>query len=58
MLAPYGMNGGEEGLRGKNLYRNKEGTLKGLPSKVRLMVEAGESIRILTPGGGGYGKVV
>jgi 5-oxoprolinase (ATP-hydrolysing) len=48
--APFGLAGGEPGLRGRNLHGGRE-----LPGRCSLDVAAGERLRIETPGGGGYG---
>jgi len=53
--APYGLRGGRAGAPGENkIVRN--GKASKLPGKVRLAVQPGERLEILTPGGGGYGK--
>jgi N-methylhydantoinase B len=53
-LAPWGLSGGEPGRRGRNfLIRGRR--KRRLPSKINLRVEAGDAIRIETPGGGGFG---
>lgn len=54
---PYGLNGGESGKSGRNLFFRKDGTTLFLGGKNEIRAEAGETIRIETPGGGGYGKV-
>ena len=55
-LAPYGLAGGEDGARGENLLLPPGG---GPPiflgGKASLRVDAGARVRLLTPGGGGYG---
>jgi N-methylhydantoinase B len=52
--APYGLFGGEDGMKGKNiLIRN--GKKFTLPSKTTHQLKKGDIIRIETPGGGGYG---
>jgi N-methylhydantoinase B len=52
---PYGLAGGSEGKRGKNqLIRN--GKVTTLPGKTAFNAEAGDIVRIETPGGGGHGK--
>lgn len=61
--APYGTAGGADGARGLNLLlRCAEGggerTPVRLPGKCKLMVSAGDSVRIETPGGGGFGAVL
>lgn len=55
-FAPYGMEGGEDGERGKNIIIHSDGRLQNLGGKNTIKLEAGASIRILSPGGGGYGK--
>lgn len=56
ILAPYGLNGGSPGQKGENrLIRNTKVT--PLPGKGTIQVRAGDVISILTPGGGGYGRV-
>jgi len=54
---PYGLNGGESGKSGCNLFLRKNGTTLFLGGKNEIRAEAGDRIRIETPGGGGYGKV-
>ncbi|NKI35406.1 hydantoinase B/oxoprolinase family protein [Wenzhouxiangella sp. XN79A] len=49
-LAPWGLEGGGDGLPGENRLDDRV-----LPAKVGLRVEAGQRLRIETPGGGGYG---
>ena len=48
--APWGLQGGEAGLPGRNL-------LNGAPlaGKVTLNVQSGDTLQIETPGGGGWG---
>ena len=52
---PYGMDGGAAGVSGKNLLFRK-GQWQKLPAKCTVDLEAGESVRIETPGGGGFGQ--
>jgi N-methylhydantoinase B len=47
---PPGANGGGPGAAGRNLVNGRE-----LPAKATLDLEAGDLVRIETPGGGGYG---
>jgi 5-oxoprolinase (ATP-hydrolysing) len=56
MLAPYGINGGEPGAKGKNLQIKKDATKIDLGGKNQFHAEPGDRIRILTPGGGGVGS--
>jgi N-methylhydantoinase B len=48
--APWGLAGGQDGERGVNTINNRI-----LPGKCELTVEAGDRIKIETPGGGGWG---
>jgi N-methylhydantoinase B len=52
---PYGLAGGEEGAAGRNEI-NKDGKWRILAAKCSPRVPAGARLRILTPGGGGWGK--
>jgi len=53
--SPYGLAGGKAGAAGRNmLIRGGEST--ELPGKATFAVEADDTIRIETPGGGGWGK--
>jgi len=51
---PYGLAGGAPARSGENTLQH--GTRRRrLPSKFNMRVEAGDRLRIATPGGGGYG---
>lgn len=56
---PYGLQGGAPGERGRNVLctPQADGTRseKEVPGKISVQVDAGTSIRIETPGGGGWG---
>jgi N-methylhydantoinase B len=49
--APRGVAGGEDGTPGRNSIADEN-----VPSKVTKDVSAGTTVRIATPGGGGYGE--
>jgi N-methylhydantoinase B len=53
-LAPYGLDGGEDGSPGRDtiIHNNRA---RRIASKGSWQLEAGDRIRIETPGGGGYG---
>lgn len=53
---PYGIKGGKAGKCGENLVRKPDGMMVPLRHRESLRINAGESIIIKTPGGGGYGK--
>ncbi len=50
-FAPWGAAGGQDGARGCNELNGKQ-----LPGKCSVSVQAGDRLRISTPGGGGWGK--
>jgi len=54
-VPPFGLNGGASGACGVNLRLDRDGVAHPLPGAVQLELEAGEAIRLLTPGGGGMG---
>jgi 5-oxoprolinase (ATP-hydrolysing) len=56
LFAPYGIEGGGPGEKGENLLKRGDGKIDELGHRQVLNVNAGESIIIKTPGGGGYGK--
>ncbi|CAJ0548548.1 Ff.00g021610.m01.CDS01 [Fusarium sp. VM40] len=62
VTAPYGLEGGEEGQRGQNIWVRKD-PVTGATRQVSLgprktsHFAAGDRVIILTPGGGGYGSV-
>lgn len=55
--APFGLDGGEPGQIGENLLQ-KAGTTteESLGGKLSISVDAGDTLTIKTPGGGGYGS--
>ena len=55
-LRPYGMAGGEDGSTGRNLLIKANGIVVNMGGRCSGELQAGERLRIETPGGGGYGK--
>ncbi|TMC93164.1 MAG: hydantoinase B/oxoprolinase family protein [Chloroflexi bacterium] len=53
--SPYGLQGGEPGMRGENRLQH-EGQENVLPGKVHFQATPGDKLTILSPGGGGWGK--
>ena len=53
--APYGLCGGQDGQKGRNLLISGEGQ-KDLGGKNCFMVKKFDIVRIETPSGGGYGQ--
>jgi N-methylhydantoinase B len=55
---PYGLQGGGEGLPGRaSIYRAGDSDETELPGKCSRSVSKGDTLRIETPGGGGWGEV-
>ena len=54
-IAPFGVAGGEDGARGRNLLERVDGTVTELAGCARVEVDEGDVMEIHTPGGGGYG---
>jgi N-methylhydantoinase B len=52
---PWGLAGGEPGACGEDWLLPASGVPERLPGKVTLSVRAGDRLRLLTPGGGGWG---
>ncbi len=52
--APYGLNGGEPGARGRNVLI-RDGEEQDLPGKVQFQARQGDLLGMRTPGGGGWG---
>ena len=55
-FAPYGLAGGSDGATGRAQITMPNGHTTELPGKCTQYAEAGDIIRIETPGGGGWGK--
>ena len=56
VFPPYGLAGGQPGRQGQNIFIRKNGRTLNLGGKNDIRAKAGDRIRILTPGGGGYGS--
>jgi N-methylhydantoinase B len=55
-FAPYALHGGSDGTPGRNWARSTDGAFRELPGKVSLTLQAGETVGVETPGGGGWGS--
>lgn len=55
-ISPHGMNGGKPGQCGQNLLRHADGSNEELDGCAQARVRCGETITIITPTGGGWGK--
>ena len=54
-IGPYGLAGGEAGTPGRDVL-TRAGRGRRVVAKTTLSVEAGDRLRIETPGGGGFGR--
>jgi N-methylhydantoinase B len=54
---PFGLEGGEPGAPGENwiLPSGDPSRARRLPARITLALRSGDVVRVLTPGGGGYG---
>jgi 5-oxoprolinase (ATP-hydrolysing) len=57
-VAPFGLAGGEPGAVGVNRLLRRDGRSETLQATAEFAVDAGDRLRIETPGGGGYGRAV
>ena len=55
-VAPFGLKGGQDGARGKNLLIYPDGHMQSFGAKNTSLVPKNSRMRILTPGGGGFGQ--
>jgi len=56
-VPPFGLAAGGAGACGRNLLLKLDGTEELLPGSFERQLQAGEALRIETPGGGAYGAV-
>lgn len=54
-LGPFGLQGGQHGALGQNAWIDDQGNQTELQGACQLHLKPGQSIRIMTPGGGGFG---
>jgi N-methylhydantoinase B/oxoprolinase/acetone carboxylase alpha subunit len=52
---PWGARGGAPGASGRNTLLRADGRVETVAAKARVRLNAGDRLRIETPGGGGYG---
>ena len=55
-VEPFGLQGGEPGLVGRNWVERKDGTVEEVGATASIAMAAGDAIAIATPGGGGFGR--
>jgi N-methylhydantoinase B len=56
-IAPYGLAGGDAGRAGSDSIIRGDGGVERIESKGTWQLQAGDRVRIETPGGGGHGKI-
>ena len=57
-IAPFGLAGGGPGALGVNRVIRRDGTSESLQATAELAMDAGDRLRIETPGGGAWGAAV
>ncbi|MBR9971742.1 hydantoinase B/oxoprolinase family protein [Magnetospirillum sulfuroxidans] len=53
-VAPFGLGGGGDGQKGENRVERADGRIEMLPGTAQVQVEAGDTLVVETPGGGGF----
>jgi 5-oxoprolinase (ATP-hydrolysing) len=56
-IAPFGVDGGDAGETGRNYVRRNDGSIDELSGSDHTVLDAGEAFTVVTPTGGGFGKV-
>ena len=56
-VPPAGLNQGANGSTGRNALLKTDGTTLELPGRTQIKVNAGETVIMQTPGGGGFGRI-
>ncbi|MEH2337513.1 hydantoinase B/oxoprolinase family protein [Nostoc sp.] len=56
VVPPFGLNGGEAGIVGRNWIQRQNGIEENLDSTATVEMKPGDVFVIETPGGGGFGK--
>ncbi|MBR8841003.1 MAG: hydantoinase B/oxoprolinase family protein, partial [Stigonema ocellatum SAG 48.90 = DSM 106950] len=57
LVPPFGLNGGEAGLVGRNWIQRQNGTQENLEEPATVEMKTGDVFVIETPGGGGFGSI-
>lgn len=55
-VAPFGVAGGAPGAVGEGYLQRSDGSVEKLAATASFELQAGDTLTILTPGGGGYGS--
>ena len=56
VISPFGLNGGEAGLVGRNYLERSDRTVEELGNTAVVQMQPGDVFVIETPGGGGFGQ--
>jgi 5-oxoprolinase (ATP-hydrolysing) len=56
VVPPFGMEGGESGKTGEQFITKPDGSIINMKGIDHIRAKAGDTVTILTPGGGGFGK--
>ncbi|MEQ9195882.1 MAG: hydantoinase B/oxoprolinase family protein [Parvibaculum sp.] len=56
IVPPFGLDGGSDAALGENEIRRADGRTEKLGGSATAELEAGDTVIVRTPGGGGYGK--
>ncbi len=56
VTTPWGLSGGKPGAKGEDWLVKANGSKELLPGKTTFEVDGGDKLRVLTPGGGGWGE--
>lgn len=56
IVAPFGLMGGADAATGENHIRRANGTMERLDGSAQSELEAGDTVIVKTPGGGGFGR--
>ena len=56
IVAPSGLAGGGDAALGENEIRRANGKVERLGGSATVELDAGDTVIVRTPGGGGYGK--
>ena len=56
-VASFGVDGAEPGALGRNAVRRRDGSVEELEGCAQTVLEAGEAVEIVTPTGGGWGRI-
>ena len=54
-IAPFGLDGGGDGMPGHNRVERADGSVEHLPGTAQAELKPGDTFVVETPGGGGYG---